>query len=959
MICSVSSNGTLPDHAESAGTVGPPAPRSAPDPAAGPSPGVGLRVIFARFWPDTRPVRAQWVLTLLLVAVAPALSAAAIWLFKVLIDQVVVPHQFRLFPLLAGAYLALALVQGAVSFADQYLSTWVGEKFVLSLRTRLFDRLHRLPPGFFERRQLGDILSRLTGDIGAIEELVLSGIAQALTYAFQLAWFTGALFLLNWRLAAASLLAAPAFLGAARFFSARIKNASREKRRRAGAITSVAEESLSNAALVRAYHRRDAESARFATENQGSFDAQMAATRLQALFGPLTDLLEVVGVLSVIGLAVWELSKGRISIGGLMAFVAYLTQLYGPVQGAGRLMNSLYAASAGAERVIELLDEAPSVTEPVNPRPLGRARGAIGFEQVSFSYERFGPAAVSGLDFVVRPGEKIAVVGASGAGKSTLAKLLLRFSDPVHGSITIDEVDLRELSHADLYRNVAAVLQETLVFDGTIRDNILWGRPEASEADVVAAARAADAHEFIMAFPLGYDTRVGQRGRMLSGGQRQRLAIARAMIRDAPILLLDEPTTGLDAESTRRVLGPLRRLMAGRTTLIISHNLLTVTDADRILFLEGGRITGQGPHSALMATNDGYARLYRLHSADPGASGASGAMIEPPEYARWRPAAAASASASETSSDPATGLGGAAGVDSAAFPLGGAATPEVSPAAVALPERRLTAAAARSVPGPRVRPTPHERCLRVDRVRLHGPGMHAGALGEVSFTVERDRCLALLGSDGAGKSMLLRLLAGLEEPAHGEIHFRGRPVRDACAAGLTVSLMRPVPEVFEGTIADVIKGGRAATAAEVVAAARAGDAHRFITSLSGAYATRLGDHGQRLSDEQRVRIGVARALLGDPDLLLLDDPTVGVDARARNDLLALLCTITAGRIVVVATDDRLVAAAADHRLWLDDPRATHGGPQAGEHLGLGPLSAVSRLSGTGRFAAATVRMHRI
>lgn len=905
-----------------------------PEDRRGRSPAVTLRLIFARFWPDTKPVRGVWLLTLLAVAVAPAMSAAAIWLFKVLIDQVVVPHQFRLFPLLAGAYLALALAQGLVSFADQYLSTWVGEKFVLSLRKRLFDHLHRLPPGFFERRQLGDILSRLTGDIGAIEELVLSGIAQALTYLFQLVWFSVALFTLNWHLAVASLVAAPAFLGAARFFSTRIKEASREKRRRAGAITSVAEESLSNAALVRAYHRRDAEGARFAAETQGSFEAQMTATRLQALFGPLTDLLEVVGVLSVIGLAVWELSHGRISIGGLMAFVAYLTQLYGPVQGVGRLMNSLYAASAGAERVIELLDEVPSVTDPASPRPLGRARGAISFRSVSFSYERYGPVAVSGLDFSVRPGEKVALVGASGAGKSTLAKLLLRFSDPDQGSITIDGVDLRDVSHADLYRNVAAVLQETLVFDGTVRDNILWGRPEASEGDIVAAAKAADAHEFIEALPQGYATRVGQRGRMLSGGQRQRLAIARAMIRDAPILLLDEPTTGLDAESTRRVLAPLRKLMAGRTTLIISHNLLTVTDADRIVFLEAGRITGQGPHHDLMAGSAGYAQLYRLHEADPDA------LVLDPTPRRgdeqWRPRPMPSAG-QEDAPLAAEATQSAAADDRRM--AGGCPTVRVAP-----------------VPGPRAHPTPHERGLRVDRVRLHGPGTRTAALGEVSFSVEPDRCLAVLGTDGAGKSTLLRLLAGVEEPSHGGIRLRGRPIGEA---GIKVALMRPLPDVPEGTVAEFVKGGRAASAAEVVAAARAADAHRFITAMPGAYATRLGDTGRPLGDAERVRLALARVLLHEPELVLLDEPTAGLDARARNDLLALLCSIGAGRIVVVATNDRLVAAAADHRLWLDDPRAPQCSDRPVHHGAAVPLAAIPLLSATGRYAAGTTRLRQL
>jgi ABC-type multidrug transport system fused ATPase/permease subunit len=275
----------------------------------------------------------------------------------------------------------------------------------------------------------------------------------------------------------------------------------------------------------------------------------------------------------------------------------------------------VYAASASAERIIDLLSHQPDVRDPADPRPLppNQATGSVVFDAVTFTYPGATRPTVDAVSFTAQPGQKIALVGASGAGKSTLGKLLLRFYDPDSGHITLDGCDLRDLSLASLRGNLAVVLQETLVFDGTIRDNILWGKPDATDAEVVAAATAADAHEFISALPDGYHTRIGQRGRLLSGGQRQRLAIARAMIRDAPVLLLDEPTTGLDAASAQRILAPMRRLMSGRTTLIISHNLLTVTDADQILVLDRGRITGAGTHEELLFTNPGYAELYRLH----------------------------------------------------------------------------------------------------------------------------------------------------------------------------------------------------------------------------------------------------------------------------------------------------------------------------------------------------------
>ncbi|GAA1330435.1 ABC transporter ATP-binding protein [Pseudonocardia xinjiangensis] len=581
------------------------------------APPVSLRTIFRRFWPETRPYRGRLWLGLVLVAVGPLLSAATIYLLKILIDDVLQPHDFHLFPLVAGAYLGLTLVGGIVAFFDEYLAAWVGERFILNLRSRIFGHLHRQSSTFFDRNELGDVLSRLTGDIAAIEQLILSGVGSGLSYVFELVFFVAALFYLDWRLALAALIAAPGFLFVARSFSSRIKVASGEKRRKTGSITSVAEESFSNAALVRAYDRWDEEQARFDTENLASFRAQMRATRLQAMFTPLTDLLEVIGVLLVVGFAVWELANGNVTLGGVLAFVAYLTQLYGPIQALGDLANELFSASAGAERVIELLDLTPAVVEPADPLPLARAHGALQVHNLSFRYEDADHPALSEIDFSVEPGQRIALVGPSGAGKSTLAKLLLRFSDPDTGSISLDGHDLRELALADLRRNIAPVLQETLVFDGTIRDNILWGRPGATEDELVRAAAAADAHSFITQLPDGYDTRVGQRGRLLSGGQRQRVAIARAMIRDAPVLLLDEPTTGLDAESTQRILAPLRRLMAGRTTIIISHNLLTVTDADRILYLEDGRIAAAGTHTELLSASPGYARLYHLQGTTP------------------------------------------------------------------------------------------------------------------------------------------------------------------------------------------------------------------------------------------------------------------------------------------------------------------------------------------------------
>ena len=575
-----------------------------------------------------RPYWGKILVAFLGIVLEAVLGVMRPWPLKVVVDRVL-SHKPTRVPLFhqwldaarftnmhivygcCAAVLLIAVITGLTAYWYTRIIGNIGQRFVCDLRRELFGHMQRLSLRFHDTQRTGDLTTRLTSDIQSIQDFITNGVVVFCTNTLLLTGMAILMFWVNWRFALATLSVSPLMFWIVYRHKLLIKRATRKARASTGLLAALAQETLASIRIVQGLAQEDQIDDRFQAQSENTLQAFLESVRYQARIAPVVDFLSAIGLAMVMWYGARCVLTGQLTTGDVIIFFAYVNSFYTPMKAISRSANTFTKASVGAERIVEVLQHRSEVRDRKRARPAPQFKGAIEFRNVSFEYEA-GVAVLSKINLSIAPGQKLAIVGATGAGKSTLVSLVPRFYDPTEGAVLIDGEDIRNYSLHSLREQISLVLQDSLLLSGTIRDNIAFGRTEATDEEICAAAATANADEFIRRLPGGYDTRVGERGTTLSGGQKQRIAIARAVLRNAPILILDEPTSGLDAIAERTVMNALERAAAGRTTLIIAHRLSTVRLADRIIVLDGARIVEEGTHAELLARNGRYAHLYRL-----------------------------------------------------------------------------------------------------------------------------------------------------------------------------------------------------------------------------------------------------------------------------------------------------------------------------------------------------------
>lgn len=558
-----------------------------------------------------KPYKKRLAAAVVCIIMAAGANLYLPWIIKDMIDDVLMSKDMLMLNLIAAGILVVMFTRGVFYYGQSYLVSYVGQRVIIDVRSVLFRKFQKMPLSYYDKQQTGTVMSYITNDVSAMQSAIVDNLIELVTESSILIGSLAMMIYLDWKLSLLTLMTIPLVGFAMKIFGRKLKRSSTVIQERAAEITSLLQESISAIRVVKSFVRETYEIRRFEEQNWKNFQAAMKNVKLTSLLTPTVEFLAAIAVTFIVWFGGYEVVNEVITAGELVAFLTYAVNLANPVKRLSRVYAAIQKAMAAADRVFEVMDLDEKITDVPGAKPLPPIKGQVEFKDITFSYKE-GQPALQHISLKAEPGQMIALVGPSGSGKSTIANLIPRFYDVDSGTISIDGHDIRQVTADSLREQIGLVPQETMLFSTTVMENIRYGRLDATDEEVVEAARAANAEEFIKDLPEGYDTKLGERGLNLSGGQRQRLAIARAILKNPRVLILDEATSALDTESEKIVQDALDKLMVGRTSFVIAHRLSTIFNADQIFVVENGQLREHGTHEELLAAGGLYSNLYNI-----------------------------------------------------------------------------------------------------------------------------------------------------------------------------------------------------------------------------------------------------------------------------------------------------------------------------------------------------------